>query len=119
MPARRPSPTRQRVAFVATLAERGQATAVHTDGTAVTYAALADRVASAGAALGSGRRLVLVAAENSLDALVTYLGALHAGHVPLLAPGDRLQHLVGLIGEYDPDVVEGRGDIGWLVSARH
>ena len=40
-------------------------------------------------------RLVLIAAENTLDALVTYLGALHAGHVPLLAPGDRLQHLDG------------------------
>ena len=118
MPARRPSPTRQRVAFVATLAERGRATAVHTDGTAVPYAALADRVASAGAALGSGRRLVLVAAENSLDALVTYLGALHAGHVPLLAPGDRLHHLDGLIDAYDPDVVAGRGDSGWQVTPR-
>jgi acyl-CoA synthetase (AMP-forming)/AMP-acid ligase II len=113
-----PSPTRHRVDFVATLADRDQATAVHTRDTALTYAALADQVAAAGAALGTGRRLVLIAAENSLDALVTYLGALHAGHVPLLAPGDRLQHLDGLIDAYDPDVVAGRGDSGWQVTAR-
>ncbi|MEO6411062.1 MAG: AMP-binding protein [Pedococcus sp.] len=112
------SPTRHRVDFVATLADRGQATAVHARDTSLTYAALADQVAAAGAALGTGRRLVLIAAENSLDALVTYLGALHAGHVPLLAPGDRLQHLDGLIHAYDPDVVAGRGDSGWQVTAR-
>nr|WP_238338502.1 AMP-binding protein [Pedococcus badiiscoriae] len=86
----------------------------------MTYAALAALVAAAGARLGSrgGRRLVLIAAENSVDALVTYLGALHAGHVPLLAPGDRLQHLDRLIEAYDPDVVAGRGDAGWQVAAR-
>ncbi|WP_206665750.1 AMP-binding protein [Pedococcus bigeumensis] len=112
------SPTRRRVGFVATLADRGQDIAVHTGDTCLTYAALADRVVAAGIALGTGRRLVLIAAENSLDALVTYLGALHAGHVPLLAPGDRLQHLDGLIDAYDPDVVAGRGDSGWQVTAR-
>ena len=112
------SPTRPRVDFVATLADRGQDVAVHSSDTSLTYAALADQVAAAGLALGSGRRLVLIAAENSLDALVTYLGALHAGHVPLLAPGDRLQHLDGLIDAYDPDVVAGRGDRGWRVTAR-
>jgi acyl-CoA synthetase (AMP-forming)/AMP-acid ligase II len=113
------SPTRHGVGFVASLADRGQDTAVHTNGTSITYAALADLVAAAGRALGTGRRLVLIAAENSLDALVTYLGALHAGHVPLLAPGDRLQHLDGLIEAYDPDVVAGRGDAGWQVTPLH
>ena len=112
------SPTRHRVDFVATLAHRGQAVAVHAGGTALTYAALADLVSAAGGRLGTGRRLVLIAAENSLDALVTYLGALHAGHVPLLAPGDRLQHLDGLIEAYDPDVVAGRGESGWRVTSR-
>ena len=120
MPVRPPSsPTRHRVDFVATLAHRGRAIAVYADGTALTYAALADLVSAAGDRLGTGRRLVLIAAENSLDALVTYLGALHAGHVPLLAPGDRLQHLDGLIEAYDPDVVAGRGDNGWRVTHRH
>jgi acyl-CoA synthetase (AMP-forming)/AMP-acid ligase II len=113
------SPTRHRVDFVARLADRGQVPAVHAEGGWLTYAALAGQVSAAALALGAGRRLVLIATENSLDALVTYLGALHAGHVPLLAPGDRLQHLDGLIGAYDPDVVAGRGDSGWQVTHRH
>lgn len=114
------APQRHRVDFVATLADRGEATAVLlSPGTTLTYADLAALVAGAGAQLGTGRRLVLIAAENSVEALVTYLGALHAGHVPLLAPGDRLQHLDGLIEAYDPDVVAGRGDSGWQVVSRH
>jgi acyl-CoA synthetase (AMP-forming)/AMP-acid ligase II len=116
------SPTRHRVDFVASLADRGEATAVRTSDAAVTYSVtyseLADRVTRAGRALGGGRRLVLIAMENTLEALATYLGALHAGHVPLLAPGDRLQHLDGLIDAYDPDVVAGRGDSGWRVVSR-
>ena len=94
------------------------ATAVYAHDTSLTYADLAVLVAEAGAALGTGRRLVLIAAENSLDALVTYLGALHAGHVPLLAPGDRLHHLDGLIDAYDPDVVAGRGTPGGRSTER-
>lgn len=113
------APQRHRVDFVATLADRGDATAVLSPDAALTYADLAARVVEAGARLGTGRRLVLIAAENSVEALVTYLGALHAGHVPLLAPGDRLQHLDGLIDGYDPDVVAGRGDSGWQVTSRH
>jgi acyl-CoA synthetase (AMP-forming)/AMP-acid ligase II len=113
------APPRHRVDFVATLADRGDATAVLSPDTTLSYAALAVLVAEAGARLGAGRRLVLIAAENSVDGLVTYLGALHAGHVPLLAPGDRGQHLDGLIEAYDPDVVAGRGDSGWQVTSRH
>ena len=113
------APQRHRVDFVATLADRGDATAVLSPDSTLTYADLAGLVTEAGARLGTGRRLVLIAAENSVEALVTYLGALHAGHVPLLAPGDRLQHLDGLIEAYDPDVVAGRGDSGWQVTARH
>jgi acyl-CoA synthetase (AMP-forming)/AMP-acid ligase II len=113
-----PVPQRQRVDFVARLADRGDATAVLSPAATLSYADLAALVADAGARLGTGRRLVLIATENSVEALVTYLGALHAGHVPLLAPGDRLQHLDGLIEAYDPDVVAGRGDSGWQVTAR-
>lgn len=107
------------VAFVTSLRARGAAPAVHTGSVTLTYAALADLVDAAAASLGTGRRLVLLAADNSLDSLVTYLGALSGGHVPLLAPGDRVQHLDRLVDAYDPDVVAGAGDGGWQVVARH
>ncbi|WP_406830895.1 AMP-binding protein [Pedococcus sp. KACC 23699] len=111
-------PARGAVGFVASLRSRGDAPAVHTGSRTLTYAALADLVDDAAAALGTGRRLVLVAADNTLDALVTHLGALAAGHVPLLAPGDRPQHLDRLADTYDPDVVAGRGPQGWQVVQR-
>jgi len=104
--------------FVASLRSRGQAPAVHSATGSLSYAALADLVDEAAASLGAGRRLVLLACDNTLDTLVTYLGALAGGHVPLLAPGDRLQHLDALVAAYDPDVVAGRGDDGWRVISR-
>ena len=111
--------TRRDVAFVTSLRSRGTAAAVHLRDRTLTYAALADLVDDAVAQLGTGRRLVLLAADNTLDTLVTYLGALAAGHVPLLAPGDRPQHLDSLAAAYDPDVVVGRGPRGWQVVERH
>ena len=113
------APARRAVRFVTSLRAHGAAPAVHTGSGSLSYAALADLVDDAAAALGGGRRLVMLAADNSLDALVTYLGALAAGHVPLLVPGDRLQHLDRLAEAYDPDVVAGRGARGWQVVERH
>lgn len=68
------------------LAVRGDAPALITDRQVMTYRQLADRVADAGDRLGGGRQLVLLSATKSLPALVNYLGALHAGHVPLMIP---------------------------------
>ena len=113
------APARRAVGFVTALRSRGASLAVHTGSQNLTYAALADLVDAAAASLGGGRRLVLLAADNTLDALVTYLGALAAGHVPLLVPGERLQHLDRLADAYDPDVVAGRGTSGWQVVERH
>ena len=107
-----------RVQFVDALERFGAAPAVRTQDRVVSYAELGHLVAEAGTALGRGRRLVLIAADNTLESLVTYLGALHAGHVPLMAPGDRLQHLDGLVDRYDPDVVVGSGPDGWHTVAR-
>ncbi len=106
------------VGFVDGLAARGEATAVLAQGLQVSYAELAGLVRAAAAELGAGRRLVLVVADRSLEALVTYLGALHGGHVPLLAPGDRSHHLDRLVAAYDPDVVAGRVDTRWQVVER-
>ena len=102
--------------FAASLAEHGDRCAVWTPEGPVTYADLAARVEDAGCALGTGRRLVLLAAENSLDFLVTYLGALAAGHVPLVVPGDRPQHHASLVDRYSPDVVASRDGASWRVS---
>lgn len=106
------------VGFVARLAEHGDAPAVRDDAGVHSYAELAGRVGDAAAELGQGRRLTLVAAENTLDCLITYLGALSAGHAVLLAPGDRPQHLDGLLERYRPDVVARRAAAGWAVTGR-
>ncbi|MDU0315609.1 non-ribosomal peptide synthetase [Phycicoccus sp. M110.8] len=104
--------------FAAALAEHGDRCAVWTPEGPLTYADLTARVQDAGSALGTGRRLVLLAAENSLDFLVTYLGALASGHVPLVVPGDRPQHHASLVERYSPDVVASRDGAGWQVTHR-
>ncbi|GAB3450786.1 AMP-binding protein [Phycicoccus ginsengisoli] len=106
------------VGFVDGLARHGDRCAVWTPDGHLSYAALARRVAEAAGALGTGRRLVLLAAENSLDFLVTYLGALAAGHVPLVVPGDRPQHHAALVQRYAPDVVAGRHGGRWQLTSR-
>jgi acyl-coenzyme A synthetase/AMP-(fatty) acid ligase len=110
---------RPRVRFVSALASRGDAVAVWDGRRPIAYATLADLVDEHAESLGTGdRRLVLIACENSLEALATYLGALAAGHVPLLAPGDRQHHLERLVDAWDPDVVAGRSGAGWAVRER-
>ncbi|KGN40746.1 AMP-dependent synthetase [Knoellia aerolata DSM 18566] len=67
----------------------------------MTYAALADRVDSRRAALGSAPRLVLLEAANDLETVTTLLAALAGGHPVLVtSPGSD-----GLVAAYDPDVV--------------
>ena len=52
----------------------------------VTYADLAARVDAAARSLGPVRRLVLVRTANTVDCVVTYLGALAGRHPVLLTP---------------------------------
>ena len=106
------------IGFVDDLATWGDRVAVVAPGESLTYAELAARVDGAASALSGTRRLVLLAAENSVDWLVTYLAALQAGHVVLLAPGDRPAHLDGLVHAYQPAVVAARGAEGWAVTSR-
>ncbi len=70
----------------------------------VTYARLAMRVAEVAQSLGGDRRLVLLAAGNSIDAIVHYLAALAAGHVVLLSSGDPAVQQ-RLVATYAPDLV--------------
>jgi acyl-CoA synthetase (AMP-forming)/AMP-acid ligase II len=93
------------VPFAAGLAAYGDQLALATPGGPVTYRELAARVADAARLLGAGRRLVLLATDNSVDTVVGYLAALTAGHPVLLAPADRPDVLDSLVAAYDPDVV--------------
>jgi acyl-coenzyme A synthetase/AMP-(fatty) acid ligase len=96
------------VPFARGLSAFGSRLAVVTsDGGELSYAELAARVEDARQRLGTGRRLVLVAATNDLDPLVTYLAAL-AGRHPVLLTGPDDRHREELIETYDPDVVLGR-----------
>ncbi|NUT36328.1 MAG: AMP-binding protein [Hamadaea sp.] len=96
------------VAFARDLADHGNATALFTADGDVTYRDLATRAAAVGQRLGT-RKLILLAATNTVDALAAYLAALAAGHPVLLAPGDRPDAVEELIAAYDPDAVI-RGD---------
>ncbi len=104
------------MAFAARLAQFGERVAVRTSDETVTYSALARLVTARSAALGSTRRLVLVAGANRLDPLVTYLAALAAGHPVILVPGDNPGNVEAVISAYDPDVVAGPG--GGLAERR-
>ncbi len=102
--------------FVRALASRGHAVAVVTADEQVSYRDLADRVGDVARRLGgrrpgSGRRLVLLAARNDLDSLVTFLAALSAGHPVLLGPGSNGAAVASLTAAYDPDVVAEGADI--------
>ncbi|GAB1691992.1 AMP-binding protein [Krasilnikovia sp. M28-CT-15] len=86
------------------LASFGDRTALITADEEITYADLAERVERAARRLGAGRRLVLIAGTNSVDAVVGYLGALAAGHAVVLTPDDDTA-IASLTSAYDPDVV--------------
>ena len=78
------------------LTRHGDAVALVDGDEQVTYADLARRVAQEAAAWpGTGeRRLVLVEVEPTIDGVVTYLAALEAGHVVLLAGPDDVAGVV-------------------------
>lgn len=86
------------------LAAYGDRTALITPDGDISYRSLGGRVEEAARRLGSGRRLVLLAGSNTVDAVVAYLGAMTAGHPVLLAP-DEDAVIESLTSAYDPDVV--------------
>ena len=93
------------VAFAANLASHGDRPAVLTGGRVLSYSDLAHRVDAFAARLGTVRRLVLLAADNSVESLIAYLAALASGHPIILAPAGNDAGLQSLIGSYDPDVI--------------
>ena len=103
------------VPFACDLAAHGDRIALLTDAGVVSYGDLADRVATRATELGGHRRLVLVAAANDVETVVTYLAALSAGHPVLLVPRDDRAAFTSLVDGYDPDVIAG----GQTRSRRH
>jgi acyl-CoA synthetase (AMP-forming)/AMP-acid ligase II len=95
----------QTPAFVAGLAEHGSRAALVTADGALTYAELDERVREVTERLGVNRRLVLLQADNSTQAIVNYMAALRGGHPVLLAAPDNDVALRRLIDAYDPDVL--------------
>lgn len=98
------------IPFATDLAHFGNAIAISTAETELTYAELSVRVSEAAQRLGDGRKLVMLRASNSIGSIVGYLAALSAGHAVLLVPGDSESSCASMLSSYDPDVVvESRG----------
>ena len=93
------------VAIAANLASHGDRPAVLTGGRVLSYRDLAQRVDTFAARLGPTRRLVVLAADNSVESLVAYLAALASGHPLILAPAGNDAVLESLITSYDPDAI--------------
>lgn len=106
------------VPFARDLAAHGDQIAVITDGGALSYRDLAARVTATARRLGAGRRLVLLAGTNTVDALVVYLAALSAGHPLLLVPGGSTAAVESLVSAYDPDIVVRPVDGEWKIDER-
>ncbi|MFB7893809.1 AMP-binding protein [Microbacterium sp. NPDC056044] len=97
-------------------------TALIADGTRIDYAELRDRVQRRREELGEVRRLVMIAAGNAAEPIVTYLAALEGGHPVLLVSGEddgaSRAHRASLIARFDPDVVAHDGGSGWTLDER-
>lgn len=100
------------VALAADLARHGDRPAVLTGGSVLSYQELAHRVGSFAARLGTERRLVVLAADNSVSSLVAYLAALASGHPLILAPAGNDAAVAALVSAYDPDVIVRPGSTG-------
>lgn len=106
------------VPFARDLARYRDRVALRTAGAELTYRELADRVAAVAGRLGDRRRLVLLAGDRTVDAVVTYLAALAGGHPVLMASGDGATGRDALVAAYDPDVVAGPAGGRWRIAER-
>lgn len=113
----RPSGPRPGLGFVDGWHDFADRPALITEQGCLTYAELAARVAVEQNTFGSTRRLVLVELHNTVAAIVSYLAALRAGHVVLVAADEGARE--SLVAAYDPDVVAGPDpEHGWRIVDR-
>ncbi|WP_460790186.1 AMP-binding protein [Microbacterium lacusdiani] len=96
------------------------APALVAEGRTVTYGELDGLVRACGRILGPTRRLVMIAARNAVDPIVTYLAALEGGHPVLMVSGAQdetsLRHRAALVERFDPDVIATDTDGGWRLE---
>ncbi|HET9872891.1 MAG TPA: non-ribosomal peptide synthetase [Propionibacteriaceae bacterium] len=97
------------LALVDGLERFGNLPALLSENEEISYAELAQRVTDVADRLGTQRRLVLVHAANTVDAVVSYLGALRGGHPVILADSTKPALIGELTRTFDPDVVVGAG----------
>lgn len=91
--------------------------ALITERRVITYDQLADRVSAESQLCDTARCLVLIELTNTVNAIVSYLAALRAGHVVLVASDADVRD--ALLAAYDPDVVVGsNGENDWRVDRR-
>ena len=108
---------RPRLGFVEGWDGHADRPALITDRETITYGELAARVSADMELFGFTRRLVLIELQNTVSAVVSYLAALRAGHVVLIASDKGTREL--LVDIYDPDVVVGSSvDNVWRVIER-
>lgn len=98
-------PDTGRVGFASDLARFGDRAALITATAVITYAELDQRVADVAERIGTHRKLIMLAARNNTDSVVSYLAALRGGHPILLASGATDAAVRGLGDAYDPDVL--------------
>jgi acyl-CoA synthetase (AMP-forming)/AMP-acid ligase II len=99
------------------------AAALVVEGSTIHYAELSRRVRERTVELGETRRLVMIAASNTLEPIVTYLAALEGAHpVLFVADGDdeaSVAARAALTERFNPDVVAHNGPSGWILDERH
>ncbi|MEO7130700.1 MAG: AMP-dependent synthetase, partial [Dermatophilaceae bacterium] len=93
--------------WLASLGEHGDQAALITASGVLSHADLAGRVDEVTERLAGPRRLVLLEGTNTVTTVVTYLAALTAGHVVLLAAAGASGPSEALRAAYDPDIVVG------------
>ena len=105
------------------LGGRPDATALVANGEMISYAELARLIRQRRLQLGETRRLVMIAAANGLEPIVTYLAALEGGHpVFLVSDGQdeaSAAHRSALTERFRPDVVADEGPQGWTLTERN
>ncbi|WP_434922541.1 AMP-binding protein [Glutamicibacter sp. PAEs-4] len=109
MPDRRLESPARTVQFAAQLHHYGRRPALITAQGTLSYEQLAGRVAQVVEQLGPVRRLVLLQAENTVEAIVGYLAALAGGHPLVLVPADKPAATDSIRASFDPDVLISSG----------
>ena len=105
------------------LGGRPDDTALVANGATINYAELSRLVRERRVQLGETRRLVMIAAANAVEPIVTYLAALEGGHPVLFVSGGEdeasLAHKASFTERFSPDVVAHSGPRGWTLEERN